>query len=50
MCAYNLQEEMVSAELELARLKIKGEVLNDEKSLLDKFANHISNVHSIKVC
>jgi len=42
-------EEIASAELELKKLMFKKEVLQDEKSLLDKFADHISKVHSVEV-
>ena len=41
---------MKSCNLELKRLLFKEEVLKEEKKLLDRFANHISSVHSIKVC
>ncbi len=35
--------------VEMKCIEFKEEVLNKEKELLSQFANHISNVHFIKV-
>ncbi len=43
------QEEISVCEIDVKRLTIKEQVLKDEKKLLDKFASHISSVHTVKV-
>ncbi len=43
------QEEISACEIDVKRLTFKEQVLKDEKKLLDKFASHISSVHTVKV-
>lgn len=43
------QEEIKQAGIELSQLEFRREVLQKQKTLLTKFANNISTVHSMKV-
>ena len=43
------QAEIADTQRELKDLLFKEEVLRKEKELLEKFANHVSKIHSVKV-
>ena len=44
-----LQDEIAEVRKELRHVQIRREVLNEEKTLLNKFTNHIATVHTVKV-
>jgi len=48
-CSLFGQEEISACEIDSKRLTFKEQVLKEEKKLLDKFADHISSVHSVEV-
>ena len=46
----NYQAEIADTQRESKNLQFKEEVLKKEKQMLKRFADHVSQIHSVDVC